>query len=176
MLNPISTQISIGKVALVAGLLGLVVLGTFGLGVGLGSNLERVKWQKRAISTAETCTQITNKKEGETQQCRAQVAEFARVTAELEQKRSAELLEDRAAREQAAREQSSRDKDARQKAQLVLTALQGIRDDINNGKFDPCTNTVADSNFIGLLNDALSANRSGIPGRDGPVSDSGTGD
>lgn len=176
MLNPISTQISIAKIALVAGLLGLVVLGVFGLGMGLGSNLERVKWQKRIISTADVSTQIISKKEGETQQCRAQVAEFARVTAELEQKRSAELLEDRAAREQAAREQSNRDKDTRQKAQLVLTALQGIRDDINNGKFDPCTNTIADNNFIGLLNETLAANRSGIPGRDGPVPDSGAGD
>jgi phosphoribosylaminoimidazole carboxylase (NCAIR synthetase) len=176
MLENISPQTKLASIALRVGLVALAVLAIFAAGLVFGGQLEKASWQKKALQAAKVSTEIINVKQGETEQCRAQVAKFTLATTEIEQRRIAELQKDRQAREIAAQEAAIRDKDSRQKAQRVLTALLQIQEGIDSGKFDACTNTIADSNFIGLLNDAITTNRSGYAGRDGPVSDTGAGD
>lgn len=175
MLN-ISPQTKLASIALRVGLVALVVLAVFFVGLVFGGQLEKTKWQRKALQAAKVSTEIINIKQGETEQCRAQVSKFTLATAEIEQRRIAELQKDRQARDEAAREAAARDKDSRQKAQRVLAALLQIQEGIDSGKFDACTNTIADSNFIGLLNEAITTNRSGYAGRDGALSDSGAGD
>jgi hypothetical protein len=175
MLN-ISPQTKLASVAFRIGLIALAVLAIFAAGLMFGGALERSSWQKKALRAAHVSTEIINRKEGEVEQCRAQVSKFTLATAQIEQRRIAELQRDRQARQLAEEAAASRDKYSRQRAQKVLTALLEIQEGIENGKFDTCTNTVADSNFIGLLNSAIAANRDSVSGRDSALPDSGAGD
>lgn len=169
-----NTQLA--SLAFRVGMVALVAITILSVGIFFGAQLERSHWQKRALQAAKVSSQIINTKENETQQCRAEVEKYNKANAAMQEKIAADLLQDREARKQAELEAIARDRDNRAKAQRVLIALQDIKDGIDNGKFDACTNTVADSNFIGLLNDALAANRSGDPGSDGRVPGSGAGD
>jgi TolA-binding protein len=175
MLN-ISPQNKLASIAIRVGLVALAVLAIFSAGLMFGGALEKSSWQKKAFQAAQVSTEIINVKQNETEQCRAQVAKFTLATTEIEQRRIAELQKDRQAREIAAQEAAIRDKDSRKKAQRVLTALLQIQEGIDSGKFDSCTNTIADSNFIGLLNDAITTNRNSYAGSNGPVPDTGAGD
>ena len=176
MPNLIGTQIKLQVLLLRMGLVAVVALAVFSSGVFFGGALEKSSWQKKALQAAEVSTKIIRAKEGETQQCRAEIEKYNQATAVIQEQIKADLIAAAEARAQAAEEARARAKESNIKAQRVLIALQEIKEGVDNGKFDPCTNTIADSNFIGLLNDALATNRGGNTGSDGDLPGSGAGD
>ena len=143
------------RVAVVAGSL----LAASSVGGFFGYNLGASSWKGKVVRQAENSSAIIMKKEGELQQCRSQVDEYNRSNAALSKQIADKILQDQEARKQAAREAEARERDSRKRSGEVLAALKQIREDINNGKFDPCTSTLADPDFIGLLNDTLARNR-----------------
>ena len=148
------------RVAVVAGSL----LAASSVGGYFGYNLGASHWKGRIVRQAENSSRIIQIKENELQECRAQADEFNRASADLSRQITQNVLEDKEAREQAAREGAARERESRKRAGEVLAALTQIREDIQNGQFDPCTSTLADPDFIGLLNDTLAKNRSGDTG------------
>lgn len=157
-------MLSLGSVGLRVAVVAGSLLAATSVGGYFGYNLGSSQWKGKVVRQAENSSRIIQIKENETQQCRAQADEFNRASAELSRQLAQKVLEDKEAREQAAREGAARERESRKRAGEVLAALNQIREDIQNGQFDPCTSTLADPVFIGLLNDTLSKNRGGDTG------------
>lgn len=152
--------------------LGLVgVLAVFGLGMVFGGQLASSHWKSRVIQQAENSSIVIAKKEGERDQCRAQIDKVNKALSEQKDELAKRNRQDQEARAQARREAAERDKKDREQAALVMAALEQLRDDITEGKFDACTGTVADTDYMRLLNEILAASAgSDNAGRDGGLS------
>jgi hypothetical protein len=155
MPNPLSSLAA--KVILFA----LGALSVFGAGMFLGHELGASTWKGRAYQQAQTSSRIILAKEGETQQCRAQIDKANAANRALADELAEKNRLDRAARDKASREAVARDRESRERNKLVMAALEQLRDDITQGNFDACTGTNADSKLIELLNATLTTNRSG---------------
>lgn len=157
-------MLSLGSVGLRVAVVAGVLLASTSVGVYFGYNLGASSWKGKAVKMAEVSSQIIRKREEETKQCQAQADEYNRANSALSKQIAEKILQDSEARKQAALEGEARERESRKRSGEVLTALKQIREDIQNGKFDPCTSTLADPAFIGLLNDTLARNRSGDAG------------
>jgi hypothetical protein len=176
MLNlPETPQGALSKLAFKGFLFVIGALAVFSAGMYLGHALGSSAWKGKAFKQAENSSIVIAKKEGETSQCRAQVDKANAANMKLAEELAAKNKQDKAAREQASREAVARDRQSRERNNIVLTALEQLRDDITTGKFDACTGTIADSDILRLLNETIANNRSDNAGRDGDVPPSGDG-
>ena len=136
--------------------LGAFVVGAiFSFGAYVGGTMSAGKWKARAYETAANGSKIIAAKQGEADQCRAQIDKINVAIMEQEAAQSARAAKDRAERAAAEREARIRDQQKLEKESRVLAALEEIKDGIESGQFDACVSTVADREFIGLLNSAL---------------------
>lgn len=166
MLNP---QSLLSGMAFKAIMVAVVSLAVFGSGLYLGHALGSSSWKGKAFQQAQNSSKVISKKENETQQCRAQVDKANAANLQLAEELAVKNKQDRAARDQASREAAARERESRERNKIILASLEKIRDDITTGKFDACTGTVADAEFIRLLNETIAANRNSVPRRDGDL-------
>ncbi len=145
---------------------GVAAIGVFGLGYKVGGEMAASSFKGKIIQQAEISTQIIDRKEGDIEQCRAQVSKINETVAAQGRKLAGKLEADAKARRLAASEAKIREAESKVRMTRVMEALADIRQGIDDGKFDACVGTDADPEFVRLLNDALTEGGDS-PGRDG---------
>lgn len=133
----------------------------FGLGVTVGFEWGEGKSERYYLkllkSEAQTASDLIDVKNGQINQCHAQVDEINRVTAETEQRINAMLSEDAQERQRAQREARARAVAATERNDRLIDALQNLKDNIDASNLNPCMGEPVDPDYVGLLNDALAA-------------------
>lgn len=148
MMSPISIiAAGVGALALFAG--------GVKLGHEWGSTTTEALWQEKVIAEGKTQTALLRTKQNDLDQCRAQVEEINRVTAENEQRIAALILDDQETRRQAQAEARRRAAENAERGARLTELLDQLREDINASDFNPCMGEPVDPGYIELLNELV---------------------
>lgn len=147
---------------LIIGAAAAAVTGAFALGAKVGSDIEAGKGKNRIIEEMQNATLVLDRKDGELEQCRAEVDKINTTVAAQGSKLAGLMAEDRRKREKATADAIARDRASQERLGAVLSTLGELRSKIDDGQFGVCAGELVPGEFVSLLNDAISAG-GGVP-------------
>ena len=139
----------------------------FALGMWVGSGLTASSWKSKLLRAAQENTQIIDAKNGELEQCRAEVTKFNETTAKNAAKTQQIIVADQSERKAAEKRATVREQESQRRLEAAFQTLDELRRLINEGAFQGCAAEHVGDDLVRMLNDAIAAGDGA--GRDGSL-------